>query len=260
MRKKLIVMCVWFLMATVPVPVIAQSLDDVVNSTTDGEVTNDAVQKNAQESVQDNSSNVYSTSVLDDINSKSDMSKQTEMTKNASGPIFAASSLLTQLIFYLITLGLPVAVLADLGFLVIPFLRTGGVNSQSNMLGQNGGMAGGMMGGMNRGYGMAGGMNRGYGMNGGMMGGMNSGMAGGMNAGQQPITQDKFLIIKVSENVIAIASSQVSTTEKMKEYVKDSIVKVVASGIMAVLFVTGALTKLSIFLGEAVGNAIVSNI
>lgn len=242
MRKKLFVTWTWIMLLLVPVPVFAASLDEVVT------------QNEAQGSGTNNGDANGSSSIIDSISEKSDMSKETEITAKISSPLIKAASIVAQIMFYIIVALLPVSVLADLGFLVIPFARTGG--QQSNMTGQNSMNNG--YGGMSTGYGGMG-MNRygGMGMNryGGMGMGMNNGMG---NAGQQPIMENKFLGIKVSENVIAIASSQVSTVEKIKEYAKDTTVKIVFSGVICVLLITGVLTRVALTIGDSVGNAISS--
>lgn len=244
MEKRLFTFWLCLVIVFVPVNVMATSLDAVVQQN----------EVNGQ-TVNDNGIGVDGNSILDDVASKSDMTAQTEMSKKISEPLYKVASLFIQIFFYIITLFLPVQCLAELGFLVLPIGRTGGMKEDSNMLGQNNGMNGGMSGGMggygmNRGYGMGGGygMNRGYGMAGGM--------GGGMNAGQQPVLETKFLGIKVSENTVAIASSQVSTVAKLKEYGKDTTVKIIFSGVIAVLLVTGVLTTVYSTIGQAVANAL----
>ena len=250
MKKRLFTFWLCLVMAFVPVNVMATSLDAVVQQN----------EVNGQ-TMNDNGIGVDGNSILDDVASKSDMTAQTEMSKKISEPLYKVASLFIQILFYIITLFLPVQCIAELGFLVLPIGRTGGMKEESNMIGQNNsmnsGMAGGMGGyGMNRGYGMGGasGMNRGYGMGGTM--GMTGGMGGGMNAGQQPVLETKFLGIKVSENTVAIASSQVSTVAKLKEYGKDTTVKIIFSGVIAVLLVTGVLTTVYSTIGQAVANAL----
>lgn len=249
MRKRLFTFWICLVMAFIPVNVMATSLDAVVEQNeTGGQAA-------------DNSGGTTGGSILNDIADKSDMTAQTEMTQKLSAPLYKVASLLTQIFFYIITLFLPVQCLAELGFLILPIARTGGMKEDSNMLGQNNSMNSGMGGGygMNRGYGMGGGygMNRGYGM-GGMSGGMGmaGGMNNGMNAGQQPVLETSFLGIKVSENTIAIASSQVSTVSKLKEYGKDTAVKIIFSGVIAVLLLTGVLTTLYSAIGQSVANAL----
>lgn len=244
MRKKLFVTWAWIMLLLVPVPVFAASLDEVVT------------QNEAQGSGTNNGGNSSSNSIIDSISEKSDMSKETEITAKISSPLIKAASIVVQIMFYIIVGCIPISTLADLGFLVIPFARTGG--QQSNMLGENsmnngyGGMSTGYGGmGMNRYGGMGMGMNR-YG---GMGMGMNNGTG---NAGQQPIMENKFIGIKVSENVIAIASSQVSMVEKLKVYAKDATVKIIFSGVICVLLITGVLTRIALTIGGSVGNAISS--
>lgn len=256
MKKRIAVMCTFVMLAITPAPILAASLDDVINQQQEQTTANEV-------SAEVQSNNTSSGSVLDDIASKANLEKEHEITKKVASPLYIAASVITQCLYYIIVLALPVQVLANLGFITIPFLRMGGP-AESNMIGQNGmnnGMNAGMgygnrygAGGMGMGYGSrygAGGMGYGAGM------GMNSGM--GMNgAAGQPIMKDKFIVIPVSENVIAIANSQVKTIDKVKEYVKDSVITVVAASGIGVLMITGVLTKLGLIIGNAVGNAITS--
>lgn len=236
MKKKTLVACMLFMLATTPVPIMAASLDDIVTQQeVQAEIGSDSTGTA-------NSSNGTSTSgsVIDDIAKHSDMSKQDEMTAKLSSPMYKVASICTQLLFYVLMLFTPVQVLADLGFIVLPIGRTGD-DSQGNMRGN-------MQGGMNSGYNS---MNSGYNS-------MNNGRYNGMNGSGAMGGKTKFLCIPVSDNVVQIAYSQETFSLKMKTYFKDAAVKTILGGACAVLFVTGVTTRLAIVIGNAVGNAIVS--
>lgn len=254
MKKKTLVACMLFMLATTPVPIMAASLDDIV---TQQEVQAD-IQSDSTSGASNSSSNSGSSasgSVLDDIAQHSDMSKQDEMTAKISSPMYKVANIFVQVIFYIIMLFMPVQVLADLGFIVLPLGRTGDGNNSAH---------GNMQGGMNSGYGSGygGGYGSGYGSRygGGYSGGynsMNSSMGNGMNGAGAMGDKTRFLCIPVSENVVQIAYSQETFSVKMRTYFKDAAVKTIFGGACAVLFVTGVTTRLAIVVGNAVGNAIV---
>lgn len=248
MKKKTLVACMLFMLAATPVPIMAASLDDIV---TQQEVQAEIGSDNTSGT---SSSSSTSGSVLDDIAQHSDMSKQDEMTAKIASPLYKVANIGVQLLFCIIMLFMPVQVLADLGFIVLPIGRTGNGNDgmQCNM---QGGMHGGMSG-----YG--GGYSGGYGSRYGGMGGgynsMNNGMNNGMNGAGAMGDKTKFLCIPVSENVVQIAYAQDTFGNKMKTYFKDAAIKAIFGGACAVLFVTGVTTRLAIVIGNAAGNALAS--
>lgn len=256
MKKRLLTQFVILVLAAAPVPVYASSLDDVINQNTVEQTQENQNQTNADNSLGGifSSNHEQSEDMLEDMNNIVDMSTQTALTMKISGPLAMAASTVVQLLFYVLILGLPVAVLADLGFIVIPFLRTGaGIGGQVN--GTNNSMNNGYNNGYNgyNGYNSyRSGYNKGY-NNGGMM-------------NQNSITSNaqmdktKFLFIPVSNEAIMVASSQGSAVEKAKSYVKDSVVKVVVTIAIATLMITGALPKLALFIGTSAGNSLVSAI
>ena len=246
MKKKTLVACMLFMLATTPVPIMAASLDDIVTQQeVQAEIGSDSTSGTSS-----SSSTSTSGSVLDDIAQHSDMSKQDEMTAKIASPLYKVANIGVQLLFYIIMLFMPVQVLADLGFIVLPIGRTGNGNN---------GMQGNMQGGMNSGYNS---MNSGYNsMNNGRYNGMNSGynsMNNGMNGAGAMGDKTKFLCIPVSENVVQIAYAQDTFGNKMKTYFKDAAIKAIFGGACAVLFVTGVTTRLAIVIGNAAGNALAS--
>lgn len=256
MKKKTLVACMLFMLATTPVPIMAASLDDIV---TQQEVQAEIGSDNTGTTNSSNGTSV-SGSVIDDIAQHSDMSKQDEMTAKISSPLYKAANICVQLLFYIIMLFMPVQVLADLGFIVLPIGRTGNGNNgmQGNMQGgMNGGMNSGFGGGYGGGYGSryGGGYNSGYG---GGYNSMNNGMGNGMNGAGMTGDKTKFLCIPVSENVVQIAYAQDTFGNKMKTYFKDAAIKAIFGGACAVLFVTGVTTRLAIVIGNAAGNALAS--
>lgn len=253
MKKKTLVACMLFMLATTPVPIMAASLDDIVTQQeVQAEIGSDSTSGTSS-----SSSASTSGSVLDDIAQHSDMSKQDEMTAKIASPLYKVANIGVQLLFYIIMLFMPVQVLADLGFIVLPIGRTGNGND-----GMQGNMQGGMHGGMSGyggGYGSRyGGMGGGYSGYGGGYNSMNNGMNNGMNGAGAMGDKTKFLCIPVSENVVQIAYAQDTFGNKMKTYFKDAAIKAIFGGACAVLFVTGVTTRLAIVIGNAAGNALAS--
>lgn len=263
----------------------SSSLDDVVNSNNQEQTTNGSLAD--VNNTQDNESNsdyVTSEEYIDSLKGATDLSQTSEVAASVNSALNKVVTIIVQILAYGITILLTVKVLLDLLFITIPFTRTflgngyagnaqAGMDNPAmgGMAGMNSPIGGGMYGGgmMGGGLGGYGGMSGGYGgMSGGMYGrgrygmggGMMNGMAGGMNGmgamqpGQQPAMTGRIQwVSNAALNAVAaenVPDGKVATSLRL--YAKDMVVYLIATPILLVLAMSGALTELGFLVGDLI--------
>lgn len=278
-RKKRTLALVAAIMLAMPVQVYASesagSLDEVIQQAETQQQVQEQVQESTntqqtapqqentdQSSTLNGGSNlpVTSSEFMDNMSGSLNMiGEEAEELSPLRSALQRVGRVIVQALILVITFYLPIRVLVDLVYILIPPLQgilSNGKTGQVIQSGSQQNQANGMGMGMNSGYsGM--GMNSGYGMSGyGMSGGY--GMRGNNMGMQQGGVAPGFCLVSQAA-LNAVATEQAGpgkVVAALRCYFKDSVVTVILAMLMLILFGSGILQNLGIALGDMLVNGI----